>query len=120
MIELIIVNFENTLINNVISTIGDYIHNISPSQLVYIAFDGVAPFAKMTQQRTRRHKGSILSKIDSVLQKTTSNIDWSTSNITPGTQFMNNLSIKVKKAFSNLESHFNVKKIIVSGSFALT
>ena len=112
----IIVNFENTLINNVISTIGDYIHNISPSQLVYIAFDGVAPFAKMTQQRTRRHKGSILSKIDSVLQKTTSNIDWSTSNITPGTQFMNNLSIKVKKAFSNLESHFNVKKIIVSGS----
>ena len=41
---------------------------------------------------------------------------WSTSNITPGTDFMNNLSNKIKKAFLNLEEHFNVKRIIVSGS----
>ena len=100
--NMIIDNLENILINNVITKIGDYIKNISPSQLVYIAFDGVAPFAKMAQQRTRRHKGAILSKIDSVLQKKPSNIKWSTSNITPGTQFMNNLSVKIKKTFSKI------------------
>jgi len=60
---------ERKLINNVINKIGEYIKSASPSDLVYIAFDGVAPFAKMEQQRTRRHKGGILSKIDDVLGK---------------------------------------------------
>jgi len=107
---------ENKLINNVIKSIGEYIKKISPSQLVYIAFDGVAPFAKMEQQRTRRHKGSILLKISNTINKTDKPAIWSTSNITPGTLFMNNLSSKIKKAFTGLEGHFNVKKIIVSGS----
>ena len=107
---------ENKLIHNVINSIGEYIKKISPSQLVYIAFDGVAPFAKMKQQRTRRHKGSILLKISNTVNKTDKPSIWSTSNITPGTLFMNNLSSKIKKAFTGLEGHFNVKKIIVSGS----
>lgn len=107
---------ERKLINNVINKIGEYIKSASPSDLVYIAFDGVAPFAKMEQQRTRRHKGGILRKIDDVLGKKCSSSVWSTTNITPGTQFMNMLSVKIKRAFSNLEGHFNVKKIIVSGS----
>ena len=107
---------ERKLINNVINKIGHYIKSVSPSELVYIAFDGVAPFAKMEQQRTRRHKGGILRKIDDVLGKTGNSSGWSTTNITPGTQFMNMLSVKIKRAFSNLEGHFNVKKIVVSGS----
>jgi len=107
---------ENKLINNVINSIGEYIKKMYPSELVYIAFDGVAPFAKMQQQRTRRHKGSILNKINNIVSKSSKSDSWSTSNITPGTSFMNNLSLKIKKAFTGLESHFNVKKIIVSGS----
>ena len=108
-------HFEGELINNVIMSIGNYIKNISPSELVYIAFDGVAPFAKMKQQRTRRYKSIITSKIDDTLNSKVQSF-WTTSTITPGTDFMNMLSLKIKKAFSGLESHFNVKKIIVSGS----
>ena len=106
--------FENKLIQCVINTIGIYIAYIQPSEYVYIAFDGVAPFAKMNQQRTRRHKGMITSKINCVIGMEDSKMKWTTSNITPGTLFMNKLSSRVTKAFGGLEGHYGVKKIIVS------
>lgn len=108
--------FENRLIQSVINTIGVYIDYIQPSGFVYIAFDGVAPFAKMNQQRTRRHKGMITSKINRVIGIEDSKMKWTTSNITPGTRFMNKLSSRVTKAFGGLETHYRVKKIIVSCS----
>ena len=102
--------FEGELINNVIISIGNYIKNIAPSELAFIAFDGVAPFAKMKQQRTRRYKSIITGKIDNIIDCKIQPF-WSTSNITPGTEFMNTLSLKVRRSFNGLESHFNVKKI---------
>ena len=89
---------------------------MKPSKLVFIAFDGVAPLAKMNQQRSRRCKGYINEKINEVITKNGIKPVWSTSNITPGTKFMNMLSQKIKKAFTNLENHYHVEKIIVSGS----
>ena len=79
---------EKKIIEMVVQIIGEYIHFIKPSELVYIAFDGVAPFAKMEQQRIRRHKNQ---------PKNTTK--WTTSNITPGTLFMKKLARKrrVKK-----------------------
>lgn len=108
--------FENKLIQCVINTIGIYIEYIQPSEIVYIAFDGVAPFAKMNQQRTRRHKGMITSKINNVIGANENQMKWTTSHITPGTLFMNKLSNRITKAFGGLENHYGVKKIIVSCS----
>ena len=109
-------DLEKVLIQNIISKISNYVEFVKPETLVYIAFDGVAPFAKMNQQRNRRHKNGIIKHIQSHISKDFNPSVWSTSNITPGTPFMNELSLKIKKSFSNLESHFNVKEIIVSGS----
>ena len=53
--------FENELIKMVCSNIENYIYEISPDKKILIAFDGVAPTAKLEQQRTRRHK-SMLEK----------------------------------------------------------
>lgn len=95
---------ETKLILLVVSQIKDYIYYIKPSEMVYIAFDGVAPFAKMEQQRIRRHKNSNSSSA------------WNTSQITPGTKFMTKLSKSIETSFRNLESYFHVKQIIVSSS----
>ena len=109
-------DIEKILISKVISKIGNYISFVKPSKLVFIAFDGVAPFAKMEQQRSRRCKGYINEKIKNHTSKNNATAKWSTSNITPGTNFMNNLSRKIKKSFENLEHHYHVTSIIVSGS----
>ena len=55
--------FEEELIKEVCKKIDEYIKIISPDGIIYIAFDGVAPVAKMEQQRTRRYKSSFEAKL---------------------------------------------------------
>ena len=81
--------FEKVLIQNIISKISSYISDVKPETLVYIAFDGVAPFAKMDQQRNRRHKNGMLKKVQDCIMDNVKPSVWITSNITPGTNFMN-------------------------------
>jgi len=99
------------IIDEVISKITNYIKSISPNKIIYIAFDGVAPIAKLEQQRQRRYKSNYLSKIS----KSNS---WNTCQITPGTAFMNELNITIKNHFENQStiSLFNVENIIVTTS----
>lgn len=86
---------EHTIINNVINKIDYYIRFIKPSKTIYITFDGVAPLAKMEQQRTRRYKSAHMSKIN-ITNKTTF---FNTVSITPGTEFMNKLSNSISEFF---------------------
>ena len=81
---------EELIINNVISKIGEYVEMVSPASLTYVAFDGVAPLAKMEQQRNRRYKNA-----------PTHNAGWSTSNITPGTEFMKKISARLRKHYES-------------------
>ena len=83
---------ETQLIHNTIDKIVEYIMTISPDKSAFITFDGVAPFAKMDQQKIRRFKTqtSISSNSPPI---------WNTTSITPGTTFMTNLSKSVKSYF---------------------
>lgn len=81
----------------------DYIINlIKPEDLVYIAVDGVAPVAKINQQRMRRfasahnYKYNIYRKYGIKF-----NDNWSNIVITPGTQFMYDLHIRIKSYYVN-------------------
>ena len=109
------------IISLVISKIEEYILFISPSVQVYIAFDGVAPFAKLEQQRQRRYKSWYQNKINAQIfntatwtsttaTATTPTKKWNTAAITPGTEFMKELNVA-------LHTHFDgVNSVIVSGS----
>ena len=100
------------IIDRVIVAIEFYVRLIQPTSLVYIAFDGVAPFAKMEQQRTRRYKSWHQTTISDPYKN--NNVDpnqFITAEITPGTRFMAALSKKVGAHFATAGRQY-----IVSGS----
>ena len=108
---------ETLIIDAVIFNIQKYILYTKPTDTIFIGFDGVAPFAKMEQQRTRRYKSEFLSKLSfkNGSQEAPKSM-WNTTSITPGTNFMNLLSKRIIYEFSLHESKYAVKKIIVTPS----
>ena len=109
--------YEEQIIDSVVDKIKEYIKVIKPTNTVYIAFDGVAPLAKMEQQRTRRHKTLFLSNLSfNQKENNIDNIKWNTSAITPGTEFMNKLSCRINSEFLFKEKQYNIKNMITSTS----
>lgn len=106
------------IIDKVVANIEMYITLIKPSHVIYIAFDGVAPFAKMDQQRNRRYKTWYLSNItfDQENNHGSPTPLLNTAIITPGTKFMNLLSSRIAYHFNNMEQKYGVSKIVVTGS----
>lgn len=113
-------NFTGLDENEIFKEIYDYTCSIikimNPSDLVYIAVDGVAPRAKIQQQRRRRYLSSYRTELLNTYKKY-NNIpvtDWDSNCITPGTDFMQRLDVYLKKMFIK-ENFPNIKDIIVSG-----
>ncbi len=111
---------EGKMINNVIKYIEILLDYSNPQKLLYIAIDGPAPKAKMIQQRQRRFKKYYeKNAIEKIKRENGVEIikqeEWDTNAITPGTVFMQNLSIKLKTALKTNSKckHLN---IIISDS----
>jgi len=83
--------FENKVINWICEKLLYYINLINPEKKVLIAFDGVAPVAKLDQQRNRRYNtwfvNNFLEKAENEKKEL-----WDTTSITPGSNFMRKLS----------------------------
>lgn len=108
-------NFEQKLIMDVCDKIASYILLIKPSKRVYIAFDGVAPVAKLNQQRNRRYKSGFENRMMTKLTGKEPALSWNTVAITPGTQFMKKLGVAVSERFNKAED-YSVEEIVVSTS----
>jgi 5'-3' exonuclease len=110
-----------TIENKIYASVVDYIKYIltfvQPTDLLFIAIDGVAPRAKMQQQRYRRFKTGkekkdtqkMYAKYNEPMNKS----DWDTNTITPGTPFMTKLSKYLKTELKQLTNNI---KIILSDS----
>lgn len=92
--------FEMLLIEGICAKIEEYISNTQPRDSVIIAFDGVAPVAKLEQQRIRRYKSAFQKDIMKNFQKKQTKFEWEQSAITPGTEFMNKMGSMIKQHFS--------------------
>jgi 5'-3' exoribonuclease 1 len=109
------------LLKWVINKIEEYIMTIKPKDTIFIAFDGVAPVAKLEQQRGRRYKSWYQNNILQDIGISKKEDAWNTSAITPGTEFMNELNDTIKKHFikvpnTSTNTFGEVHNIIVSGS----
>ena len=62
-------NYENELIQLIIKRLKSLISYVSPKNKCFIAFDGVAPLAKLNQQRCRRFKSSYEKHILESIEK---------------------------------------------------
>lgn len=88
---------DELIINEVISYTR-YVINLVKPKTTYIVIDGVAPRAKVNQQRERRYKSLILKDLSH------KECVWDTNQITPGTPFMEKLS-KNLRVFINDSCH---------------
>lgn len=103
---------EKNMINNCISDLDNLINYVSPAVKIFIAVDGVAPMAKIKQQRIRRYK----SISDNMLKQgikdkygIIENCNWSNASITPGTVFMEKLHLRIKEYIGTISNNINVK-----------
>lgn len=115
--------YESELINMVCAKIDFYVDTLQPRDFVFIAFDGVAPVAKLSQQRDRRYKSWYTSQIQRDLEGAEYKEPWNTSAITPGTEFMKKLNAYVTEYYENKNKNRNIAtgksshpKYIVSSS----
>lgn len=121
------ITFEKDLILKVLEYIDDIFDFVNPRKIFYISIDGVPPRSKMKQQRYRRFmnqwkKNIILNSIDIddssnkdiIKYKEKIKKEWNSAAISPGTEFMNNLSSAINKKFK--ETKYKKIKSILSDS----
>lgn len=135
-------DYESAIIDMVCQRIKEYIELINPKYSVFIAFDGVAPVAKLNQQRERRYKSWFTTIVEQAINRKNDAKDilktenekyirdrqskdinktvqkaWNTSSITPGTQFMIKLNNRMRDFIETQErSSASSLKYIYSGS----
>jgi len=107
--------YEAKIIQTVCEKISEYVALFRPSNNIMIAFDGVAPVAKLNQQRERRYKSWFTTVVEQTILRKTAALDpissgfgtgtkpsdgggkaWNTSAITPGTRFMGKLNTQMR------------------------
>ena len=131
--------YESEMLQRICESIDACIAILRPTSSVFIAFDGVAPVAKLNQQRERRYKSWYLGEMEAQRRRDHNEINkkggqkggrveppkpaWNTSSITPGTKFMNALHDKLAEYYdttnpSALNARYNLSGagIIVSSS----
>lgn len=89
----------NKMMDRIINYIKYIVNTVKPNK-VFIAIDGVAPMAKMSQQRLRRYRAiDSLEEKEALKKKYNMDIPdrWTNTVITPGTVFMENLHNRILK-----------------------
>jgi 5'-3' exoribonuclease 2 len=102
--------YETNVIKDVFASLIKMIRHLQPNQRLLIAFDGVAPLAKLNQQRNRRYMTAYQNSLNA-----SSAGAWNTAAITPGTAFMQKLGESIRARFAN-PMEFGLQEIIVSSA----
>ncbi|KAJ1656692.1 5'-3' exoribonuclease 2 [Dispira simplex] len=118
---------EEEIMASIFAYIDHLFTMIRPRKLVYMAIDGVAPRAKMNQQRARRFQAARASKLEAASSKVNKeeitieddqkSFKFDTNTITPGTPFMARLATCLRYYVvqkMNTEPAWKKIKVIIS------
>lgn len=92
---------EYDIFQNIFTYVDELVRIVRPKKLIYVAIDGVAPRAKMNQQRARRFRKvldekeklqEMRAKGEETKASDTTGFKFDTNEITPGTPFMERLA----------------------------
>lgn len=83
-------DIEKGIFQSIWNSTLEIIQSVKPNQTVQIYVDGVAPVAKMNQQRKRRFMSIFRKKLGNI------NTPWDSNAISPGTTFMNRLTVSLR------------------------
>lgn len=117
-------DLEEEIIKSCLNYTRYIISMIKPTKL-YIMIDGVAPRAKINQQRERRYKSHFFKGLPLIKESNESKdkikVVWNSNKITPGTLFMEKLSnslnkFKIELLQNNNTDFYAPKDIIISDS----
>ena len=103
-------DFEKQIYSEIEKYLDKLIDFAKPNSLIYLAIDGVAPRAKMEQQRSRRYRSIKVNKMrEKILSKyKVEEVYFDTNCITPGTIFMLKLSNFLKTYIDKKYNQINV------------
>lgn len=108
---------ENLMFRRIINYL-DYLEGVvNPTTMMFIAVDGVAPLAKINQQRKRRFKSIIDNKLRNEIKLKHGikiNDMWTNTVISPGTLFMEQLHVKLKNHYKSKSEKKNIEYIYSS------
>ena len=90
---------ESEMFDNIYTNMIKIIDVCKPTDLIYVAIDGVCPRGKIEQQKYRRFRSANERKI------------WDTNAISPGTKFMNDLNIFLREKSYPIKTIFNDSSI---------
>ncbi len=102
---------KSCFIENIYLELKYLCETMNPKKFIGIYFDGVAPRAKMVQQRSRRYKSILFQQL--LNKKDEFPI---TNYICPGTEFMQDLCIYLEQQLPNLKKHLSHKPYILLSS----
>lgn len=96
------------LLADVVGYIEALVDEVGVETLVFIAFDGVPPLAKLKQQAKRRHENSRSNK----------NVFFDTNSLSPGTVLMKDISSSIKNYIKSklLHTHNHLQVILSDSS----
>ena len=92
-----LVKWEGEFIECIVKYLNSVVDKVNPSTGVFIGIDGVVPMAKMRQQRLRRFKSVWLTEHGLAEGVEPGQERWDTNAITPGTEFMSKLRVRLEK-----------------------
>ena len=106
--------FELKIYNEIKDYLDKLIKIVEPESLIYLSIDGVAPRAKMEQQRTRRFRSIKEARMQNEIYKKygIDRTHFDTNCITPGTIFLYKLSQYLRSYCKQKFEELNVKIIL--------